>query len=102
MAQVLERHQLVEFFVAQMATWGGAMLFVEDSVCDVRVASVDAQTMNFVADDRFGEGVAAVKLGLHVIENFTTAAELYDYLQEAIYDAMVESYFLDGRTVIIT
>ena len=102
MVQVLQRPHLVEFFVAQMDTWGGAMFFIEDSVCDVRVASVDAQTMNFVAEDRFGEGVAAVKLGLHVIENFTTAAELYDYLQESIYDALVESYFLDGRTVIIT
>lgn len=100
--QTLERHQLVEVFASRIETWGKEMLYVDDLVLDVEVSSVGGQKMGFVAVDMYGDVQAAVTLGLHFIEDFTTESQLYEFLMGEVYDALADSYDRDGRAVILT
>ena len=100
--QTLERHQLVEVFVSRIATWGKEMLYVDDQVLDVEVTHVSGQKMGLCAADMYGEVQAAVTLGLHFIEDFTTESQLYEFLMGEVYEALADSYERDGRAVILT
>lgn len=98
--QHLQAEEIVPFMAQHVEQYGAGTFFMGNRVFDVSITQITTTAVVFVAWDQFGDAVATAQFSSHLFDNLDTPEAIVDYLNDVVYDALCDSYALDGRTVL--